>query len=88
MSLSDLDPHLTAPKRLAALGILSATKRVEFGYVRDQLQLSNSDLSKQLKVLLDPKDQVNVEAKLDTFANIYTSITKKQIVFEFYAERD
>ncbi len=53
MSLEDLDPHLTAPKRLAALGILSAAKKAEFGYLRDQLQLSDSDLSKQLKVLTD-----------------------------------
>lgn len=53
MSLGDLDPHLTAPKRLAAMGILSAAKKVEFGYLREQLQLSDSDLSKQLKVLTD-----------------------------------
>lgn len=53
MSLDDLDPHLTAPKRLAALGILSAAKKVEFSYLREQLQLSDSDLSKQLKVLTD-----------------------------------
>lgn len=53
MSLTDLDPHLTAPKRLAALGIISATRRVEFGYLRDQLRLSDSDLSKQLKVLTE-----------------------------------
>jgi len=53
MSLHDLDPHLTAPKRLAALGILSAAKKVEFSYLRDQLQLTDSDLSKQLKVLTD-----------------------------------
>lgn len=53
MSLDELDSHLTAPKRLAALGILSAVKKAEFGYLRDQLQLSDSDLSKQLKVLTD-----------------------------------
>ena len=53
MSLTALDPHLTAPKRLAAMGILSAAKKVEFGYLRDQLGLSDSDLSKQLKVLTD-----------------------------------
>ncbi|NNE96310.1 MAG: ArsR family transcriptional regulator [Acidimicrobiales bacterium] len=53
MSLDDLDPNLTAPKRLAALGLLSAAKKVEFGYLRDQLELTDSDLSKQLKVLLD-----------------------------------
>ena len=53
MSLEDLDPNLTVPKRLAAIGILSAAKKVEFSYLRDQLQLSDSDLSKQLKVLTD-----------------------------------
>lgn len=53
MSLSDLDPHLTSPKRLAAMGILSSANRIEFSYLREQLQLSDSDLSKQLKVLVD-----------------------------------
>lgn len=53
MSLEDLDPQLTAPKRLAAMGLLAAAKRIEFGYLRDHLQLSDSDLSKQLRVLTD-----------------------------------
>lgn len=53
MSLDDLDTNLTAPKRLAAMGILAAAKKVEFSYLRDQLQLTDSDLSKQLKVLTD-----------------------------------
>ena len=53
MSLGDLDENLTAPKRLAAMGLLASASRVEFSYLRDQLQLSDSDLSKQLKVLID-----------------------------------
>ncbi len=53
MSLGDLDEKLTAPKRLAAMGLLASVSRVEFSYLRDQLQLSDSDLSKQLKVLID-----------------------------------
>lgn len=53
MSLDDLDPNLTAPKRLAAMGLLAAARKVEFSYLREQLQLTDSDLSKQLKVLLD-----------------------------------
>lgn len=53
MSLDELDQNLTAAKRLAAMGILAAATKVEFGYLRDQLQLSDSDLSKQLKVLAD-----------------------------------
>lgn len=53
MSLGDLDENLTAPKRLAAMGLLASAKRVEFSYLRDHLQLSDSDLSKQLKVLVE-----------------------------------
>ena len=51
MSLGDLDPLLTPPKRLAALGMLANTSRVDFTLIRDHLELSDSDLSKQMAVL-------------------------------------
>ncbi len=35
------------------MGLLASASRIEFSYLRDQLGLSDSDLSKQLKVLLD-----------------------------------
>merc|ERR1711907_704696 len=45
------------------------------------------DNSKQLKVYLDPKDQVTVETKLDTFAQVYKKLTNKDVVFEFPVQR-
>lgn len=41
------------------------------------------DGSKTLKVLLDPKEQHHVETKLDTFGEVYSSLTNKEVVFEF-----
>mgnify|MGYP006128482489 CR=1 FL=1 len=41
------------------------------------------DGSKTLKVYLDPKDQVNVESKLDTFSSVYSKLTSQTVSFSF-----
>ena len=35
------------------------------------------------KVLLDAKDIVNTDTKLDTFSDVYKILTNKQVSFEF-----
>ena len=53
MSVADLDPLIHAPKRLGAMALLSATTSASFGFMRDHLDVSVSDLSKQMKALGD-----------------------------------
>ena len=53
MSLTELDPLLTGPKRLAALGVLANSNNVEFAFLREVLAVSDSDLSKQMSALSD-----------------------------------
>lgn len=42
-----------------------------------------TDGSKLMKVHLNPKDQVNVETKLETFSAVYKIMTNKDVAFEF-----
>jgi DNA-binding MarR family transcriptional regulator len=51
VSLDDLDPVIHAPKRLAAMAILVNSKTADFGFLRNHLGLSDSDLSKQMSTL-------------------------------------
>ena len=53
MTLDAVDPILTPPKRLAAMGILAGARSVEFAFIRDHLGLSDSDLSKQMRALTE-----------------------------------
>jgi DNA-binding MarR family transcriptional regulator len=53
MTLADLDHVLSAPRRLGIMAMLDAAKRVEFSFLREHLDLSASDLSKQMSVLAE-----------------------------------
>ena len=53
MSLAGLDPVIHAPKRLAAMAILAASEWAEFGFLRGRLDVSDSDLSKQMRTLVE-----------------------------------
>lgn len=51
MSQFGLDPVIHAPKRLAAMALLANAMDADFAFVRDHLQVSDSDLSKQMAEL-------------------------------------
>ena len=50
---ADLDGTIHSPKRLAAMAILASSTTTDFSYLRDQLKLADSDLSKQMSALRD-----------------------------------
>jgi DNA-binding transcriptional ArsR family regulator len=45
------DELIHAPTRLAIVSLLAASQRADFSYIRDELSLSDSALSKQLSTL-------------------------------------
>lgn len=53
MSTAALDPLIHPPKRLAAMATLAASESAEFAFLRERLGVSDSDLSKQMKILQD-----------------------------------
>ncbi|MBM9434119.1 transcriptional regulator [Flaviflexus equikiangi] len=48
---ANLDPIIHAPKRLMAMAILANTEHASFQFLKDQLGLTDSDLSKQMAAL-------------------------------------
>jgi DNA-binding MarR family transcriptional regulator len=51
VNLSDLNTVIHAPKRLAAMAVLANGEHADFGFLRDHLGISDSDLSKQMTAL-------------------------------------
>lgn len=50
-ALEGLDPALNAPKRLAIMAVLASSSSTDFGFLREHLRVSDSDLSKQTAAL-------------------------------------
>jgi DNA-binding MarR family transcriptional regulator len=51
IELTGLDPVIHAPKRLAAMAILANAASADFSFLRDHLDVTDSDLSKQMATL-------------------------------------
>jgi DNA-binding MarR family transcriptional regulator len=49
--LDGLDPTLNQPKRLAAIAMIAASTSCDFAFLRDQLHLNDSDLSRHMTAL-------------------------------------
>ena len=49
--LADLDPVIHSPKRLAVMAILDNSTSTDFAFLRNYLDVSDSDLSKQMSAL-------------------------------------
>jgi DNA-binding MarR family transcriptional regulator len=49
--IDGIDPVIHVPKRLAAMAILANAPSASFRFLRDHLQISESDLSKQMSTL-------------------------------------
>lgn len=86
----DIDETIHAPKRLAICSMLSSTSTVEFGVIRDELGVSDSVASKQLKVLVDAgyvKLESNV-AKSSRRPRMWASLTPLgRVAFSEYVQK-
>lgn len=49
--IGGLDPVIHAPKRLAVMAIVANAPKASFAFLKTQLEISDSDLSKQMSVL-------------------------------------
>ncbi|WP_347956683.1 transcriptional regulator [Gordonia aichiensis] len=50
--LDDIDSVIQPPKRLAAMAVLAHSTATDFPFLKNHLQISDSDLSKQMAALI------------------------------------
>ena len=76
MSLPGLDPLIHAPVRLQICAILSATDEAEFALVREETGVSESVLSKQVKLLEEAGYVAVRKATLASRQRTWLSLTR------------
>lgn len=74
--MSDFDEHLTGTARLRLVAMLSGVDRAEFGTVRDELEVSDSVLSKHLGALEDAGYLSRSKGSLDGRRTTWVSLTR------------
>ena len=85
--MPDLDLLIHAPNRLQICAMLATTKELEFRIIKDQLDVSDSVLSKQLKALEDAAYIATVKRNQDGRPRTWISMTKEgRSAFEQHVE--
>jgi DNA-binding MarR family transcriptional regulator len=85
--MPELDLLIHAPNRLQICAMLATTKELEFRIIKDQLDVSDSVLSKQLKALEDAAYIATVKRNQDGRPRTWISMTKEgRSAFEQHVE--
>lgn len=85
--MPELDLLIHAPNRLQICAMLATTKELEFRIIKDQLDVSDSVLSKQLKALEDAAYIATVKRNQDGRPRTWISMTMEgRSAFEQHVE--
>jgi DNA-binding MarR family transcriptional regulator len=76
MTLPRFDPVVHAPNRLQICAMLAAVESAEFGTVRDELEVSDSVLSKHVRVLEEAGYVQVKKATVTSRQRTWLSLTK------------
>ena len=73
----DLDELMTHPVRFSMMALLAAADRAEFGFVRDQVEVSDSVLSKQMTALQVAGDVKVFKGYVDNRPRTWLALTRQ-----------
>ena len=85
MAFTPLDPVLHSQLRLAVVSLLIGLESAEFGYIKEETNATQGNLSAQLKKLADA-DYIKIKKSFkNNYPNTQVSLTKKgRDAFEKY----